>query len=410
MKTRAYPAALLIAVALFGAAGVPARSGQARVYPGVNLLLASYIEVLAGKRIGLITHRAAADIEGSPTNLRLAADPRLNVVALFAPEHGLMGDLPAGAYVPPAAGRIPTYSLYSALRRPSTEMLAGIDAFVFDLQDVGMRAYTYISTMAYAMQAAAAADKLFVVLDRPNPLGGERVDGPVLDPAFESFIGIYPIPVIHGMTIGELAQLFNREFGIGARLVVIPMFGWQASMQWEDTGLSWYRPSPNIPSPTAAQLHAATGLMEGTNLWVGIGTSIPFEVVLARWLQGYLLADRLNERHLPGVTFVPYSVLSGGKRYNGVRLVLTDARHFQPAATAVHILDAISRLHPGSLAFGAPRSGKRYMFDLVWGTDTVRRAIANGVPAATIISRWGDALRRFQDIRGNYFLYPRMTP
>jgi uncharacterized protein YbbC (DUF1343 family) len=397
--------AVLLVIVL--ALGGSAKAGTPRVYPGVNVLLASYTEFLAGKRIGLITHRAGADAEGWPTNLRLAADPRLNVVAFFAPEHGLAGDLPAGAYVPAQAGKIPTYSLYSSLRRPSAEMLAGIDAFVFDLQDVGMRAYTYISTMAYAMQAAAAADKLFVVLDRPNPLGGERVDGPVLDPAFGSFIGIYPIPVVHGMTIGELAQFFNREFGIGARLVVIPMFGWQASMQWEDTGLPWFRPSPNIPSPTAAQLHAATGLMEGTNLWVGVGTSIPFEVVLARWIQGYLLADRLNERQLAGVTFTPYAVTRAGKRYSGVRLILTDAGRFQPATTAVHILDAIRRLHPGSLRFGAPKSGSRYMFDLVWGTDAVRMGIMRGDPAAVIVGRWAEELRRFHEIRKQYLLYPR---
>lgn len=154
-------------------------------------------------------------------------------------------------------------------------MLADLDVLVFDLQDVGARAYTYISTMALAMQAAAAHNKLFVVLDRPNPLGGERVDGPVLDPAFASFIGIYPVPAVHGMTIGELALLFNQEFGINVRLMVIPMKGWDGRMQWEDTGLAWFQPSPNIPSPIAAQLHAATGMLEGTNLSVGSGFGGP---------------------------------------------------------------------------------------------------------------------------------------
>jgi len=380
------------------------------VYPGVDVLVAYYTQVLAGKRIGLITHRAAAGIGGWPTATILTLDPRIKVVAIFAPEHGLSGTIPSGAPVPPSTGKIPIYSLYSTTTRPSAEMLAGLDALVFDLQDVGARAYTYISTMALAMQAAAEYDKLFVVLDRPNPLGGDRVDGPVLDPAFASFIGIYPVPAVHGMTVGELALLFNQEFGINARLAVVPMSGWQAQMQWEDTGLRWFRPSPNLPSPIAAQLHAATGMLEGTNLGVGAGTSTPFQTVTARWLQGALLAARLNQRRLPGVRFESIRAGGPGQRQGGIRLILTDVRQFRPATTAVHILAAIRQLHPAELQFSPAPPGGRYRFDLVWGTDAVRKAILRGDPAERIVASWAEGLQRFLELRQRYLLYPRGGP
>ncbi len=397
----------LLVIATIVVVPTPAFGTSPQVYPGVDVLLSTRTLVLAGKRIGLITHRAGAGAGGWPTSALLTLDPRIRVVALFAPEHGLSGELPAGTLVLSGSGKVPVYSLYSALRKPSPGMLAGIDALVFDLQDVGTRAYTYISTMALAMQAAAEMDKLFVVLDRPNPLGGERIDGPVLDPSFASFIGIYPLPAIHGMTIGELALLFNEEFGIHARLVVVPMAGWRASMQWEETGLLWFRPSPTISSPAAAQLHASTGMLEGTNLTVGAGSANPYEVITARWLQGDLLADRLNERQLPGVQFQPYSHLAHGRRHSGVRLVLTDAHVFKPATTTIHILDAIRQLHPEALQFTPPRPSGRYLFDLVWGTDSVRKALLQGESADRIVAEWSDKLQRFIEIRQRYLIYPR---
>lgn len=395
---------LLLVVAIFSP---PAASSTARVWPGVDVLVTYYTQVLAGKRVGLITHQAAAGVDGWPTATILTLDPRIRVVALFAPEHGLSGTLPAGAPVPPSSGRIPVHSLYAANRRPSPEMLEGIDALVFDLQDVGARAYTYISTMALAMQAAAAHDKLFIVLDRPNPLGGDRVDGPVLDTAFSSFIGIYPIPSVHGMTIGELALLFNEVFEINARLAVVPMSGWRGSMHWEDTGLAWRRPSPNIPSPAAAQFHAATGLLEGTNLRTGIGTATPFQTVGAPWLRAEALAADLNARELPGVRFEPFQAGARSRQQGAIRLVLTNARTFQPATTAVHILDAVQRTHPGELRFTPPRPGSHYRFDLVWGTDRVRLALEEGVPAGEIVSGWSTDRQRFLTVRERYLLYPR---
>jgi len=385
------------------------------VWPGVDVLVAHYTPILAGKRVGLITHRAATGLGGWPTATILSLDPRIRVVALFAPEHGLSGTLRAGEAVPftradAGAGTIPVYSLYAGRRRPSAAMLADVDALVVDLQDVGARAYTYTSTMALAMQAAAQYDKLFIVLDRPNPLGGDRVDGPILDPEYASFIGIYPLPAVHGMTMGELALLFNEEFGVGARLAVVPMSGWRGRMHWEDTGLRWSRPSPSIPSPAAAQLHAATGLLEGTALMVGAGAATPFQTVTARWLRGDLLAMDLNRRGLAGVRFEAVAVGPPEHRQGGVRLVLTDRHRFRPAATAVHILDVVHRLHPRAPLFTPPRRGERYRFDLVWGTDAVRRAILQGERADWIVASWQADLQWFVTIRQRYLLYPRGTP
>ena len=415
---RAHIRGILAAVLVLLVAGTPAPAASSpppRVWPGVDVLVAHYTQVLTGKRIGLITHRAATGVGGWPTATILTLDPRIRVVAFFTPEHGFSGTLRAGVTVPSGAtpsrvGRIPVYSLYATTRRPSAEMLAGLDALVFDLQDVGARAYTYISTMALAMQAAAQYDKLFIVLDRPNPLGGDRVDGPILDPSFASFIGIYPVPAVHGMTIGELALLFNEGFGIHARLAVVPMSGWRGRMHWEDTGLDWFRPSPNIPSPAAAQLHAATGLLEGTTLSVGAGSATPFQTVTAGWLRGNQLAARLNGRGLPGVRFEGISTGSPGRRQNGIRLVLTDRRRFRPAATALHILDAIHRLHPQVSLFTPPRNGGRYRFDLVWGTDTVRKAILRGDPAEWIVASWNADRQWFLAVRQPYLLYPRGVP
>jgi len=387
------------------APGVRAQSPQLRVRPGVDVLLTRAGGGLAGLRVGVITHRAATGAGGWPTATLLAVHSPLRVAALFVPEHGFAGDLPAGVLVPHSRGEVPIYSLYGTERRPTREMLADLDALVFDLQDVGTRAYTYISTMALAMQAAREFGKLFVVLDRPNPLGGERVDGPVLDPAFTSFIGIYPIPSVHGMTVGELALLFNQEFGIDARLIVIPMTGWERRMRWEDTGLPWFRPSPNIPSPAAAQLHAVTGMLEGTNLAVGAGAALPFETVSAPWIRGDDLAARLNERKLSGVRFAPIMTGTRAAPGGGVRLILTDTQRFRPATTAVYILSAVRDLHPGRLRFEARWGG--HTFDLVWGTDAIRKALNRDESADRIVARWEDGLHRFQATRERYLLYPR---
>lgn len=371
--------------------------------PGVDVLLETP-GLLQERRIGLVTHAAGLTAAGETTSSALLRDPRFTVSALFAPEHGVAGTIPAGQAVPDLAGRVPVYSLYNATRRPTPEMMASIDTFVIDLQDVGARAYTYASTMALVLQAAREAGRPVVVLDRPNPQGGLQLDGPVLEPAYRSFIGMYPIPLVHGMTMGELAQLFNWMFEINAQLTVVPMRGWTRRTVWGETGLPWVRPSPNIPTMMTPFYYAATGVLDGTNLSAGIGTPHPFEVVISPWLNAGRLAARLNAIGLSGVVFEPYEFVRGESTLRGVRLVLTDPLRFKPATTAVHILYEIRRLHGPTLQF-IPRGG-RYMFDFVWGTSSVRKAILRGAPASAIAARWEPGLRRFQMLRSPYLIYP----
>jgi uncharacterized protein YbbC (DUF1343 family) len=369
--------------------------------PGVDVLLESP-GLLQGRKIGLVTHAAGLTSAGEPTSSALLRDPRFTVTALFAPEHGLSGTVPAGQPVPDSNGRVPVYSLYGATRRPTPEMMANIEVFVVDLQDVGARAYTFVSTMALVMQAAREAGKPVVVLDRPNPQGGLQVDGPVLLPEYRSFIGMYSIPAVHGMTIGELAQFFNGV-DISADLTVVPMRGWSRRMVWEDTGLPWVRPSPNITAMVTPFYYSVTGVLDGTTLSNGPGPASAFQGFYSPWLDGDRLARHLREIGLPGVQFEAYDTGRGERPRHGVRLVITDASRFRPAETAVHILVEARRLHGDRLQFVA-RNG-RYIFDFVWGTSSVRKDILRGAPAHAIAARWEPDLRRFQIQRTSYLLY-----
>jgi uncharacterized protein YbbC (DUF1343 family) len=281
-----------------------------------------------------------------------------------------------------------------------------VDVLMVDLQDVGARPFTYASTMALVMRAAAAAGKPVIILDRPNPLGGLIVDGPVLERQFQSFIGMYPIPYVHGMTLGELAALYNRAFGINARLTVISMQGWERKMVWAATGLPWANPSPGLIDPDIAPYYAATGPLDGTNLWNGTSTDARFRVVLAPWLDGQTLAERLNRYNLPGVRFTPSAIpLPGTKNvWRGVRLHVTDPSAFRPTTTTIHILAEIRRMPGSKFTFRTPRRGP-YLFDLVWGTKQVRLALQRGEPAARIIAGWQPALARFKQLRQSYLLY-----
>jgi uncharacterized protein YbbC (DUF1343 family) len=383
----------------------PAAAAVPRVRPGVDVLLAD-TRILKGKRIGLVTHPAGVTSDGRPTAAALAGAPGLQITALFAPEHGIDGTYDAGQPVPTIAGRTPIYSLYGGTFRPTHQMLSRVDVLVVDLQDVGIRPYTYTSTMAYVMAASAQARKPVVVLDRPNPMGGLVVDGPVLEPEFRSFVGMHPIPYAFGLTIGELAGLYNKAFKIGADLTVVPMEGWAREMTWEDTALPWVNPSPGITSPDLPFYYAATGALEGTNLWNGVATESRFRVVLATWIDGPGLAAQLNQRGLPGVRFTPSAIphpRTGEVRY-GVRLHVTDPARFRPSATIVHVLAEIRALYGDRLEFRRPRKGS-YVFDLVWGTKSVRLAISRGEPASAISARWQPGLRRFERLREAYLLY-----
>lgn len=387
----------------------PPASGQTVAPPirvGADVILqdAGGVE---GRRVGLVTHAAGTTSDGGRTMDVLAGTTGVRLTALFAPEHGIEGTYGAGGRVPHGVSRgTPVFSLYGGVFRPTRQMLARVDVLMVDLQDVGARAFTYASTMALVMQAAAAAGKPVVILDRPNPLGGRIVDGPVLEPQFRSFIGMYPIPYIHGMTMGELAAMYNRAFGINAQLTVVPMQGWERRMVWADTGLPWANPSPGLVDPDIAPYYAATGPLDGTNLWNGTSTPSRFRVVLAPWLDGPTLAARLNNLNLPGVRFTPSAIpLPGTTRvWRGVRLHVTDPAVFLPTTTTVHILAEIRRMPGNKLAFRAPRRGP-YLFDLVWGTKQVRLALQRGEPAAQIVAAWQPALERFRKLRESFLLY-----
>lgn len=363
--------------------------------------------ILQGKRIGLVTHQAGLIADGRRTADALAQASGLQLTALFAPEHGIEGSYDAGEPVPSIASRTPVYSLFGAVFQPTRQMLSRVDVLVVDLQDVGVRPFTYTTTMANVMIAARQAGKPVVILDRPNPLGGLTVDGPVLEPEFRSFIGAYPIPYVFGMTIGELARLYNTAFGIGADLTVVPMRGWNRAMTWTDTGLRWENPSPGITSPEAPFYYAATGPVDGTNIWNGVATESRFQVVLASWIDGPALAERLNRHDLPGVRFTPSAIPypHTGQIWNGVRLHVTDPARFRPSTTIVYVLAEIRRLHGDKFTFRQPRRGP-YLFDLVWGTKTLRLALSKGEPASAIVARWQPALERFQNLRKPHLLYP----
>ncbi len=386
---------------------LPRVAGQSPpVAPGIDTLLGD-LGILKGKRVGLVTHQAGVAADGRLTGTVLANTPGVQLTALFAPEHGIDGSYDAGEFVPTIAGRTPVYSLHGATFQPTRQMLARVDVLAVDLQDVGVRPYTYTATMASVMAAAQQADKPVVILDRPNPLGGLTVDGPVLEPELRSFIGLYPIPYVFGMTIGELAQLYNYVFGIGAKLTVIPMRGWTRSMTWADTGLPWQNPSPGITSPEAVFHYAATGPVDGTNIWNGVATESRFQVVLAPWIDGPALAERLNQQNLPGVRFTPSALPhpTTGRVWYGVRLNVTEPARFRPSTTIVYILAEIRHLYGSKLVFTQPRRGP-HLFDLVWGTTTLRLALSRGDSASAIVARWQPGLEEFQRLREPYLLYP----
>jgi uncharacterized protein YbbC (DUF1343 family) len=283
-------------------------------------------------------------------------------------------------------------------------MLAGVDVLLFDIQDVGDRPYTYVSTMAYAMEAAKAYGKQIWVLDRPNPLGGEAVEGPVLDSRFKSFIGLYPIAMRHAMTVGELASLFNTEYGIGANLRVVRMQGWHRSMLWPETGLQWVQTSPNIPEWSTAVVYPCTGLLDNIGLNGGIGTTKPFKYAGAVGLDAYRLAAAMNAKDLPGVYFRPayWSPFFGAlkdRQVGGVELVVYDPRAFPSVRTALDLATAVRDIAPAFLKIDAKA------LDIDWGTDSLRRGLQAGRSADAIWSSWQPAVDRFKTIRAKYLLY-----
>lgn len=379
---------------------------------GLEVLLTERLDLLKGKRVGLITNQTGVDSNLTSNISLFLKEPGINLVALFAPEHGIRGERLAGEYVESSVDeetKLQVYSLYGKTKKPTKDMLKGIDLLIFDMQDVGVRHYTYISTMALAMESAKENNIEFVVLDRPNPLGGINIEGPVLDPAFSSFIGLYPIPNIYGMTIGELAQFINTEFKISARLTVIPMKDWKRDMWFDQTGLMWVISSPNIPGVETLILYPCTGPIGDTYLSVGIGTTKPFHFVGAPYINPTRLMEELVKRRLKGVMFRPaYFIPRFSKFQNelckGIEIFVTDRKAFKPIETALNILDVIYRLYPKEFNWGDKSSGK-YIFDLSMGTDKIRKYIESGMYPQDIVKTWEKDLGRFLEIRKRYLIY-----
>ncbi|WP_434369257.1 exo-beta-N-acetylmuramidase NamZ family protein [Peribacillus frigoritolerans] len=379
-----------------------------KVSPGIEVLLKEEKNVLSGKKVGLITNPTGIDSKLTSIVDLLHDDPDINLTALFGPEHGVRGDAQAGAsveyYIDEKTG-LPVYSLYGKTKKPTPEMLKGVEVLVFDIQDVGTRYYTYIYTMAYAMEAAKENDIPFIVLDRPNPQGGESVDGPVLEPEFSSFVGLYPIPLKHGMTVGELATLFNKEFKIGADLKVIKMKGWKRDMDYDDTGLPFVLPSPNMPTVSTTFVYPATGLIEGTNVSEGRGTTKPFELIGAPYINSDELAGKLNALRLPGVkfraaSFTPTFSKHAGKLSHGVEIYITDREEFKAVPTGLHIIKTIQDLYPGDFEFLAANN-----FNLLIGNGWIMSRIKAGSTVNEILKEYQVRQDAFKKVRKNYLLY-----
>jgi uncharacterized protein YbbC (DUF1343 family) len=385
------------------------------VETGLDVLVRRRTSLLRGRRFGLVAHQASVDSRHEHAATLLADLPRARLIRLFAPEHGLWGaaqdHAPIAGTRDPVTG-LPVVSLYGERRAPTLAMLRGLDALVVDLQDVGSRYYTFVWTMALAMPVCARAGVPVIVLDRPNPLGG-TVEGNVPDPAFASFVGLYPLPTRHGMTIGELAAYLNAEHGLGCDLTVVAMRGWRRSMLWEDTGVPWVAPSPNMPTPDTARVYPGGCLYEGTNLSEGRGTTRPFEWVGAPYLDAHAFADDLNRRRLPGVHFRPARFVPtfhkwAGRLCGGVQIHVTHAASFKPFLTGLAVVASARRLGRRAFRWRRPPyefEHRKLPFDILCGTDTVRRAIERGEPLARLERRWQPARARWLARRARWLAY-----
>jgi len=380
-----------------------AQAFDARVLNGIDVLARDGFKQLSGLRVGLVTNHTGRDRSGRATIDVLHKAPGVKLVALFSPEHGIRGlaDEKISDSKDEQTG-LPIYSLYGETRRPKPEQLKDLDAVVFDIQDIGTRFYTYISTLGNVMEEAAKAGKPVIVLDRPNPITGVAVEGPVGDLDKPSFTAYHPIPVRHGMTIGEMAQLFNQERKIGCDLRVIKMEGWQRAMWLDETNLTWVNPSPNMRSLTEATLYPGVGLLETTNVSVGRGTDTPFEVVGAPWIDGQQLAAYLNNRKIPGARFVPIrftpsSSVFKGESCGGINLIITDRSRFRPVSNGIEIAVALRKLYANEWKVDS------YLRLLV-NADTLDR-LKRGQAPEEIVRSWSAKLEEFRRVRAKALIY-----
>ncbi|HEX6462880.1 MAG TPA: DUF1343 domain-containing protein [Vicinamibacterales bacterium] len=385
---------------------------------GIDRLLdGSDRSLVKGQRVGLVCNPASVDgrlVHGSD---RFAGGGDFTLNALFGPQHGFRSDLQENMIESPhardAKRRVPVYSLYSETREPTGEMLADVDVLVVDLQDVGTRIYTYIYTMANCLRAARAHGVRVIVCDRPNPINGDDIEGATLDPAYTSFVGQFPIPMRHGLTIGEAVRLFNDQFGINAAVDVIPMDGWRRAMWFDETGLPWVMPSPNIPTLDTATVYPGTVLFEGTLLSEGRGTTRPFELIGAPWIDGERFTEAMNERGLAGaifraVFFEPTFHKHAKVLCGGCQIHVTDRRAFRPMRAAIEMIDEFHREAPSQPIWRDPPYEYEHVkppIDILYGSDRLRRGIDEQKAVASILGDWQRDEDAFRKLRERYLLY-----
>lgn len=393
----------------------------AQVKPGIEVLRDNAFDVLQGKRIGLITNPTGVDSKLNATPDILATADGVQLVAMFAPEHGIRGDVAAGARVAtttdPATG-VKVYSIYGKTKKPTQQMLAGIDALVYDIQDNGCRSYTFISTMGKAMEAAAQANIEFIVLDRPNPLGGLRVEGPITDADCISFVSQYPIPYLYGLTPGELAQYLKGEGLIAGaenlKLTVVPMEGWTRNMIFNETGLPWILPSPHIPSDDTCLYYPATGII-GELAWIsiGVGYTMPFKTFAAPWIDAGKLSQRLNNLNLPGISFrpihyTPYYGIFKGTPVKGVEVFVNEPDAAQLTLVQFYVMQELHDMYASQSPLTPTIANKNNlkMFDNVVGTKQIRQIlINNNYKVSPILSIWNKDSQQFSEKKQHYHLY-----
>jgi uncharacterized protein YbbC (DUF1343 family) len=383
------------------------RAEAASVLLGIDVLERMRFAPLTGKRVGLITNQASVDSAGRPTRLVLKHAPGVRLVALFAPEHGISGDIRAGRHVSfhrdPLTG-LPVYPLYGDTRRPTAAMLAGLDALVFELQDIGCRSYTYISTMIEAMDAAGEFGIPFFVLDRPNPLGGRRIEGPLVHPPWESFVGRIPVPYVHGMTAGEIARMANQRGWVShpCTLRVIPMEGWRRDMVWEDTDLPWIRTSPNIPWATSPRYYVVTGFLGDLGADSGVGwTTAPFQYVAGRGLDVFSLAQEINRIGYAGVQALPVGGEHGGA---AVRLEISPRTSANLTALGIYLASRANQASHPSLLRTASANGKQMLCKL-YGNSSILTILTRHQSVGAIAAQWSGSEQAFAQARRPYLLY-----
>ncbi len=408
----------LLSVILFAQSKEICCKNDTKVKPGIEVLKDNAFKQIAGKKVGLLTNPTGIDSHLKSTIDILFEAKDVELVALYAPEHGVRGDIYAGGAVKDAkdsATGIPVYSVYGKNRKPSLEFLKDVDAVIFDIQDIGCRSYTFVSSLGLMMEACAEAGKEFIVLDRPNPLGGERVEGNLVEDGYYSFVSQFKIPYLYGLTLGELAQMLNGEKllkdGIQCKLTVIPMEGWKRDMLYEDTGLPWVLPSPHIPQVETSKYYPVSGILgELGYISIGIGYTLPFQLFVAEWIDGSELSKRMNNLKLPGIEFRPIYITPfyGDKKglyCGGVQVFITDYKIARLVEVQFLVMEELANMYPDKRVFENANQGRFRMFDIVCGTNYIRETFSKNYKWKDVKDYFEKDEKSFKEISKKYYIY-----